>query len=70
VVGLEGLRGGKGRRTGGLLLILRRGRSARGVVLEGTLRVAVFAEKAVFNCCGIQGVYFGAWSRDVQGWIQ
>jgi hypothetical protein len=70
VVGLEGLHGGKGRRTGGLLLILRRGRSARGVVLGGTLRVAVFAEKGVFNCCGIEGVYFGAWSRDVQGWIQ
>jgi len=68
VVGLEGLHGGKGRRTGGLLLILRRGRSARGVVLGGTLWVAVFAERGVVNCCRMEDVYFGARSRDAQGY--
>jgi hypothetical protein len=37
MVGFRGSHGGNGRRTGGLLLILRRGISARGVVLRETL---------------------------------
>jgi hypothetical protein len=51
-------------RTVELRLILRRGRSVRGVVLKGTLCRFEFVDEAELNCCRVGGVYFVAWSRD------